>query len=252
MAPRHDRTFIVKTDAASIVGIGGVLSQVDDAGKERVVAYYGRCLTVAEWKYTVTEIELLATLKAIKSLRAYLRGRRFRLVIDHSALRRLHTIKDSVDGGPASRLMRWILKLAEYNFSVEHKPGAAHNDADVVSRTVDGVPSAETDMLCRPLAKSNQESRPRQTGPRFKPGLTRKIESQRRSTPSGTRCATSQPLKTTREWHPLRSLFNWIPQGRMAKPQGGPLRWRLAVRREDQKRQSCSLTGPPTWAIPSS
>ena len=39
MAPRHDRTFIVKTDAASIVGIGGVLSQVDDAGKERVVTY---------------------------------------------------------------------------------------------------------------------------------------------------------------------------------------------------------------------
>ena len=41
----------------------------------------------AERKYKVTEIELLAALEAIKSWRAYLWGRRFRLVIDHSALR---------------------------------------------------------------------------------------------------------------------------------------------------------------------
>ena len=48
MAPRHDREFIIKTDAASTVGIGGVLSQVDDAGKERVVAFFGRRLMLAE------------------------------------------------------------------------------------------------------------------------------------------------------------------------------------------------------------
>ena len=43
--PRYDRPFIVKTDAANTEGIGGVLSQVDDDGRERVIAYYGRRLT---------------------------------------------------------------------------------------------------------------------------------------------------------------------------------------------------------------
>ena len=41
-----------------------------------------------------------------------------------------------MQGGPASRLMRWILKLSEYRFHVEHKPGALHKDADGVSRLV--------------------------------------------------------------------------------------------------------------------
>ena len=38
-ATRSDRQFIVKTDAASTLGLGGVLSQLDDDGHERVIAY---------------------------------------------------------------------------------------------------------------------------------------------------------------------------------------------------------------------
>jgi len=45
-------------------------------------------------------------------------------------------MKDTVEGGPASRLMRWALKLAEYRFTIEHKPGALHKDADGISRLV--------------------------------------------------------------------------------------------------------------------
>ena len=135
-APRGARMFIVKTDAASKKGLGGVLSQLDDDGHERVVAYYGRRLNSAEHNDSVTEIELLAALESIRAWRPYFWGRRFRLVVDHAALRWLHTMKDTVEGGPSSRLMRWALKLAEYNFTVEHKPGAMHKDADGISRLV--------------------------------------------------------------------------------------------------------------------
>ena len=134
--PRYDRPFIVKTDAASTEGIGGVLSQADDEGHERVIAYYGRRLNKHERRYTVTEIELLAALESIRHWRPYLWGRQFKLVIDHAALRWLHTMRDTLEGGPASRLMRWILRLSEYNFTVEHKPGIVHKDADAVSRLV--------------------------------------------------------------------------------------------------------------------
>jgi hypothetical protein len=133
--PRSDREFIVKTDAASKEGLGGVLSQVDDQGHEKVIAYYGRRLNSAERNYSVTEIELLAALESIRHWRPYLWGRKFKLVVDHAALRWLHTLK-SIEGGPASRLTRWALKLAEYRFVVEHKPGAMHKDADGISRLV--------------------------------------------------------------------------------------------------------------------
>jgi hypothetical protein len=137
--PREDRIFSVKTDGASTQGIGAVLAQRDDDGRERVVAYYGRALQPAEKNWTVTEIELLAALEAIRNWRPYVWGRRFKLVIDHAALRWLHTMKDQVSGGPASRLTRWALKLSEYNFEVEHKPGANHCDADAISRLVAAI-----------------------------------------------------------------------------------------------------------------
>ena len=150
--PRFDREFILKTDAANTEGIGGVLSQVDDDNHERVVAYYGRRLSSAERNYTVTEIELLAALESIKHWRPYLWGRRFRLVIDHIALKWLHTMRDTVEGGPASRLMRWILTLSEYQFTVEHKPGAIHKDADGISRLAAAVVRANTALNGEPAA----------------------------------------------------------------------------------------------------
>jgi hypothetical protein len=104
MPPREDKPFFVKTDGASTLGIGGVLTQHDDDGRERVVAYYGKALSAAEKNWTVTEIELLAALECIRHWRPYLWGRRFKLIIDHAALRWLHSMKTDVVGGPASRL----------------------------------------------------------------------------------------------------------------------------------------------------
>eukprot|EP00964_Phaeocystis_antarctica_P136752 scaffold101218_cov31-Phaeocystis_antarctica.AAC.1 len=73
-APRFDRPFIVKTDAANKEGLGGVLSQHDDDGREKVVAYHGRRLNKHERNYTVTEIELLAAAEAQTVAAAQLAG----------------------------------------------------------------------------------------------------------------------------------------------------------------------------------
>ena len=136
MYPRSDREFIVATDAATGVGVGACLKQVDDDGTERVVSYHGRRFNSAERNYTVTECELLAVIEAVKHFRPYLWGRRFRLVTDHMALKWLHTMKETVAGGLSSRLTRWTLRLQEHDFEVEHKPGKDHGDADGVSRLV--------------------------------------------------------------------------------------------------------------------
>ena len=56
--------YILNTDA-SAVGVGAVLSQVQD-GKERVIAYYSKILAPSERDYCVTSRELLAMVKAMK------------------------------------------------------------------------------------------------------------------------------------------------------------------------------------------
>ena len=59
--PDFSRPFILDTDASD-VGIGAVLSQVDDEGRERVVVYGSRLLSKPERRYCVTRRELLAVI----------------------------------------------------------------------------------------------------------------------------------------------------------------------------------------------
>ena len=69
-------------------------------------------------------------------------------------------MRDTVEGGPASRLMRWILKLSEYDFEVEHKPGQHHKDADGVSRLV-------APAITRPQSHARATARSRQKAERI-------------------------------------------------------------------------------------
>jgi hypothetical protein len=81
--------------------------------------------------YGVTELELLALLFATKQFRCYLYGRRFTVYTDHRALKWLLNLRD-----PISRLTRWAVKLSEYDFIVEHRPGTKMQHADALSRSV--------------------------------------------------------------------------------------------------------------------
>ena len=68
MYPRSDREFIVATDAATGVGVGACLKQVDDDGTERVVSYHGRRFNKAERNYTVTECDRTTALSQYPSV----------------------------------------------------------------------------------------------------------------------------------------------------------------------------------------
>lgn len=125
--PKGEGEFVLDTDASNI-GIGAVLSQIQN-GKEMVIAYFSRVFSKTERNYCVTRRELLAIIDAIKFFRHYLLGRKFLIRTDHISLKWLMFFKD-LDG----QLARWLERLQEYEFEVQHRKGESHKNADGLSR----------------------------------------------------------------------------------------------------------------------
>ncbi|CAK1592478.1 unnamed protein product [Parnassius mnemosyne] len=125
--PNFDEPFILTTDASD-VALGAVLSQ-GKIGSDKPVAYASRTLSDIEAKYSTIEKELLAIVWAVKYFRPYLYGRKFVIYTDHRPLTWLMSLKD-----PNSKLTRWRLKLAEYDYTVVYKKGRQNTNADALSR----------------------------------------------------------------------------------------------------------------------
>ena len=119
--------FILDTDA-SLVGTGAVISQ-RYPDRDHVLGYYSYTLKPRERRWSTTEREAFAILKAIRNFRHILAGTPFIVVTDHASLRYLMQMKD-----PFGRISRWIMELQQYNFSVEHRSGVSHGNADSMSR----------------------------------------------------------------------------------------------------------------------
>ena len=109
--PNENHTLI--TDA-SPTGLGAVLCQGKD---EKPVMYVSRSLAVHERKYSQIEREGLCIIFAFERLRHFLLGKRFKLVTDNKSLSSIVAAK--LPALAASRVQRWMLKLAEFDFDVE-------------------------------------------------------------------------------------------------------------------------------------
>jgi hypothetical protein len=125
--PRDSGQYLIDTDASD-TGIGAVLSQIQD-GEERVISYASRLYSDTEKRYCVTRKELLAVVFFLKHFRRYLLGRPFLIRTDHAALQWLRRTPQ-----PIGQQSRWLEILEEFDFVIEHRPGAQHANADALSR----------------------------------------------------------------------------------------------------------------------
>ena len=126
--PDLNGDYILYTDASD-VGIGAVLTQKDENEEEKVVSFASKAFSGAEKNWTTTEKEAFAVVWALQYFHPYVYGRKVIIFTDHKALKWLRDIKH-----PNGKLARWILKLEEYDYTIEHLPNTKMQHADALSR----------------------------------------------------------------------------------------------------------------------
>jgi len=127
--PDYSKRFIIDTDASDI-GVGAVLSQLDDLGRERPVLFASRKLSPAELKWPVRDKEALAIVYALNSFRAYIWGSGIPFLVrtDHHSLQWMQDAK-------TGRIARWATLLAEFEpFEIKYRKGSSNKVADALSR----------------------------------------------------------------------------------------------------------------------
>ncbi|KAE8965358.1 hypothetical protein PR002_g28699 [Phytophthora rubi] len=126
--PDEDRPFSVVCDASDFAIVCAPL-HVDAEGRGRVVSFQSRQLK----NYPVHDKELLAMKYALVKFRVHLLGQKsFVIYTDHASLRTAMSSPHL-----SQRMARWLSFFAEYNFTVEYKPGKQNVLADALSRRPD-------------------------------------------------------------------------------------------------------------------
>ncbi len=130
--PTEEGKFHVKADASE-AAIGAVLSQEQD-GKWCPVTFLSKSLMGTEQNYEIYHKELLAIMLALDEWRHYLMGaaQDFEIWTDHQNLQYFRKPQKL-----NQRQARWVTELAEYHFSLHHKPGTVNKKANLLSQRAD-------------------------------------------------------------------------------------------------------------------
>ena len=111
----------VKCDA-SRSGLGAALEQLTvDCWKP--IAYTSRFLNSCEERYSVNELELVGVVWSIEYFKKCLYGKTFTVITDHRPLLSIMEENKSNKSYDSS-LTRWVDRLLQFQFDIEHLPGA--------------------------------------------------------------------------------------------------------------------------------
>ena len=111
------------------------MQKYDD--KIHVIQYISCTLGEDERKWDTRQKEALAIVWACEMFRVYVAGTHFIVESDHSSLEWLRKVQKP------QRLVRWALRLEEFDFEIQHKPGRENGSADCLSR----LPLSSNDFL---------------------------------------------------------------------------------------------------------
>ena len=131
----YDPNLPLKIDSdASSVGLGAVLSHILPSGEERPIEFASRTLSKTERNYGQVEKEALALIWSVKKWHRYVYARKFTLMTDHKPLLHILSPHKQVPEMTVSRLQRWSMILACYDYDIKFRPTGKHGNADMCSR----------------------------------------------------------------------------------------------------------------------
>jgi transposase InsO family protein len=130
--PTDDDPYRLEADSSG-KAIGAVLSQCQD-GVWKPVAFLSKSLNETERNYEIYDRELLAIMTALAEWRHHLMGAAndFEIWTDHQNLGYFKKPQKL-----NRRQARWVTELANYHFTLHHKPGKTNQKADLLSRRAD-------------------------------------------------------------------------------------------------------------------
>ena len=118
--------FVIETDASE-KGLGAVLIQRYE-NETHVIQYASRTLQPSEQPWAVRDKEALAILWGCEQFRVFVAAQPFVVETDHKSLEWL------LKAEKPARLVRWAIRLNEYNFTIKAKAGKLNVTADALSR----------------------------------------------------------------------------------------------------------------------
>ena len=136
--PRFDdlvaEPYILDTDWCQETGtVAGVLSQLqiqpNGEKEERVIGYSSKKLNKSQANYSSPKGETCAVLLMINNFHFFLCIGHFFVRTDSTAAKALKTSMD-----PVGFMSRWQARLQQYSFTITHRAGSKHGNADSLSR----------------------------------------------------------------------------------------------------------------------
>ncbi|CDO72200.1 hypothetical protein BN946_scf184970.g52 [Trametes cinnabarina] len=130
--PTDNDPYRLECDASNYA-VGAVLSQRQD-GVWHPIAFLSKAMSSTERNYEIYDKELLAIMTALDEFRHYLMGaaQPFEIWTDHKNLEYYRKPQKL-----NRRQARWVSELANYQFTLHHKPGKTNIKSDLLSRRAD-------------------------------------------------------------------------------------------------------------------
>ncbi len=130
------RDFILEINSFNYVN-DEVLSQYDDEDVLHSIAFYSKNMSSAECNYEIYDKKLLIIIWAFEhwQLKLKLIDISIKMFIDHQALISLMKDKEL-----SRRQMRWVQKLADFNFKIMYRSDKQNIKINVLTRWADFVP----------------------------------------------------------------------------------------------------------------
>lgn len=135
LAPYSPSLPLILSCDASPYALGAVLSHLYNDGSERPITFIHKRLSKTQEGYSQIDKEALAIRWSIEKLHNYLFGREFTLYTDHEPLMYIFgSQRKKLPAICATRLLRYMIFLQDYNFKIKYRKSSEHGNADFISR----------------------------------------------------------------------------------------------------------------------